>query len=61
MGALLARAEVEIAVNQLLDAFPAMDFADGTPPTDAGVFTRGPEQLWVRLVPADGWARASED
>ncbi|MFE7540739.1 cytochrome P450 [Streptomyces platensis] len=61
VGALLARAEVEIAVNQLLDAFPAMDFADGTPPTDAGVFTRGPEQLRVRLVPADDRARASED
>ncbi|GAA5611309.1 cytochrome P450 [Streptomyces platensis] len=60
VGALLARAEVEIAVNQLLDAFPAMDFADGTPPTDAGVFTRGPEQLRVRLVPADDRARASE-
>ncbi|QIY59172.1 cytochrome P450 [Streptomyces sp. RPA4-5] len=59
VGALLARAEVEIAVNQLLDAFPAMDFADGTPPTDAGVFTRGPEQLRVRLVPADDRARAS--
>ncbi|WP_330315829.1 cytochrome P450 [Streptomyces platensis] len=61
VGALLARAEVEIAVNQLLDAFPAMDFADGAPPTDAGVFTRGPEQLRVRLVPADDRARASED
>ncbi|WJY42390.1 cytochrome P450 [Streptomyces sp. P9-2B-2] len=59
VGALLARAEVEIAVNQLLDAFPAMDFADGTPPTDAGVFTRGPERLRVRLVPADDRARAS--
>ncbi|MGW1376299.1 cytochrome P450 [Streptomyces sp. NPDC002446] len=50
VGALLARAEVETGVNQLLDAFPAMDFADGTAPADAGVFTRGPKQLRVRLA-----------
>ncbi|MEU9123988.1 cytochrome P450 [Streptomyces sp. NPDC048506] len=49
VGALLARSEVEIGLNQLLDAFPAMGFADGTEPADAGVFTRGPRQLWVRL------------
>ncbi|MGA5562043.1 cytochrome P450 [Streptomyces platensis] len=61
VGALLAKAEVETAVNQLLDAFPAMDFAEGGPPADAGVFTRGPEQLRVRLVPADDRARAGED
>ncbi|GFE20190.1 cytochrome P450 [Streptomyces libani] len=58
VGALLAKTEVEVAVNQLLDAFPAMDFAEGTAPADAGVFTRGPERLRVRLVPGDDGVRA---
>lgn len=49
VGALLARAEVETGVNQLLDAFPDMAFADGTPPADTGVFTRGPSYLRLRL------------
>ncbi|KPC59167.1 cytochrome P450 [Streptomyces chattanoogensis] len=52
VGALLARAEVEVGVNQLLDAFPGMEFADGTAPAEAGVFTRGPAGLPVRLTPA---------
>ncbi|MCR8573909.1 cytochrome P450 [Streptomyces sp. Isolate_219] len=60
VGALLAKTEVEVAVNQLLDAFPAMDFAEGTAPADAGVFTRGPERLRVRLVPGDDGVRAHE-
>lgn len=59
VGALLARAEVETAVNQLLDAFPAMDFADGTAPADAGVFTRGPQRLRVRLVAGEEPAGAA--
>ncbi|WP_407289059.1 cytochrome P450 [Streptomyces sp. BP-8] len=54
VGALLARAEVETAVNQLLDAFPAMAFADGIEPADAGVFTRGPQELRVRLAAGAG-------
>ncbi|MEK2472463.1 cytochrome P450 [Streptomyces noursei] len=49
VGALLARAEVETGINQLLDAFPDLRFADGTAPGDAGVFTRGPQQLRLRL------------
>ncbi|UYB38262.1 cytochrome P450 [Streptomyces sp. Je 1-4] len=60
VGALLAKTEVEVAVNQLLDAFPAMDFAEGTVPADAGVFTRGPERLRVRLVPGNDGVRAHE-
>ncbi|WP_407554278.1 cytochrome P450 [Streptomyces sp. Pv4-95] len=52
VGALLARAEVEVGINQLLDAFPTMDFASGTAPAEAGVFTRGPENLALRLTPA---------
>ncbi|WP_438489788.1 cytochrome P450 [Streptomyces sp. S186] len=49
VGALLARAEVETGVNQLLDAFPALRLASGSPPKEVGVFTRGPGQLWLRL------------
>ncbi|MEU9116883.1 cytochrome P450 [Streptomyces sp. NPDC048483] len=54
VGALLAKTEVEVGVNQLLDAFPGMDFADGTAPSEAGVFTRGPRRLPVRLTPRGG-------
>jgi cytochrome P450 len=50
VGALLAKTEVEVGANQLLDAFPAMTFADGTAPADTGVFVRGPHHLPVRLV-----------
>ncbi|MFG2136482.1 cytochrome P450 [Streptomyces sp. NPDC048650] len=51
VGALLAKAEVEVGVNQLLDAFPFMDFAEGAAPAEVGVFTRGPSRLRVRLTP----------
>ncbi|MFB6437475.1 cytochrome P450 [Streptomyces sp. NPDC056411] len=60
VGALLAKAEVEIGVNQLLDAFPTMDFADGRPPADAGTFTRGPRQLRVRLGHGEGTRPATD-
>ncbi|MFD8280402.1 cytochrome P450 [Streptomyces solisilvae] len=50
VGALLAKTEVEVGVNHLLDAFPAMAFADGEVPTEAGVFTRGPGSLRVRFA-----------
>ncbi|MFI1017717.1 cytochrome P450 [Streptomyces sp. NPDC020965] len=51
VGALLARAEVEIGVNLLLDAMPDMRFADGFTPSEQGVFTRGPVSLPVRFTP----------
>ncbi|MFG2526833.1 cytochrome P450 [Streptomyces sp. NPDC048516] len=54
VGALLARAEIEAGVNQLLDAFPAMGFAEDIAPADEGVFTRGPARLRVRLRPGEG-------
>ncbi|MFD9812082.1 cytochrome P450 [Streptomyces sp. NPDC059080] len=50
VGALLAKAEVETGVNQLLDAFGEMRFADGTAPPESGVFARGPEELRVRFT-----------
>lgn len=51
VGALLARAEVETGVNQLLDAMPDLRLADGFTPTEHGVFTRGPRSLPVRFTP----------
>ncbi|WP_327243151.1 cytochrome P450 [Streptomyces sp. NBC_01320] len=54
VGALLARAEVETAVNQLLDAMPDLRLADGFTPAEQGVFTRGPQLLPVRFSPASG-------
>ncbi|MGQ7753398.1 cytochrome P450 [Streptomyces sp. WC2508] len=54
VGALLARAEVETGVNQLLDAMPDLRLADGFTPTEHGVFTRGPRSLPVRFTPVTG-------
>ena len=49
VGALLAKTEVEIGVNQLLDAMPNVRLADGATPVEQGVFTRGPATLKVRF------------
>lgn len=54
VGALLAKAEVETGVNQLLDALPDLRLADGYDPAEQGVFTRGPQTLPVRFTPAAG-------
>ncbi|MQS34364.1 cytochrome P450 [Streptomyces katsurahamanus] len=54
VGALLARAEVETAVNQLLDAMPDLRLAEGFEPVERGVFTRGPASLPVRFTPVRG-------
>ncbi|MFE9252791.1 cytochrome P450 [Streptomyces sp. NPDC007088] len=52
VGALLAKAEVETGVNQLLDAMPDVRLAEGFDPHEQGVFTRGPQSLPVRFTPA---------
>ncbi len=52
VGALLARAEVEAGVGQLLDAMPDVRLTDGFRPTEQGLFTRGPQALPVRFTPA---------
>jgi pulcherriminic acid synthase len=52
VGALLAKAEVETGVGQLLDAMPGLRLADGFEPVEKGVFTRGPLALPVRFTPA---------
>lgn len=49
-GALLARTEIEVAVNRLLDAFPDLHLTAAGPPADTGVFTRAPSTLPVRLA-----------
>lgn len=52
VGALLARAEVETGVGQLLDAMPDLRLAEGFAPEEKGLFTRGPVSLPVRFTPA---------
>ncbi|WP_261567239.1 cytochrome P450 [Frankia gtarii] len=52
VGSLLAKREAETAINQILAAMPDIRFADGIEPTDAGLFTRGPESLIVEFTPA---------
>ncbi|GGJ68679.1 cytochrome P450 [Streptomyces brasiliensis] len=51
VGALLAKAEVETGVGQLLDAMPGIRLADGYDPVEQGVFTRGPQSLPVVFTP----------
>ncbi|MFC7815679.1 cytochrome P450 [Streptomyces sp. NPDC057367] len=51
VGALLAKAEVETGVDQLLDAMPGLRPADGFDVVEQGVFTRGPQSLPVRFTP----------
>jgi len=53
VGALLAKTEVEVATNQLLDAMPDMRLQEGADPAERGVFTRGPNSLPVRFTPVD--------
>ncbi len=52
VGALLAKSEVEVAVNQLLDVMPDLALPDGFRPVERGVFTRGPAAVPVRFTPA---------
>lgn len=51
LGAALAKFEVEVAVNQLLDTMADITFADGEAPADAGLFLRGPTNLKLRFTP----------
>jgi len=52
VGAMLARTEIEIGMNSLLDRMADMRFADGFVPAEEGVFTRAPNRLDVTYVPA---------
>jgi cytochrome P450 len=51
VGALLAKTEVEVATNQLLDAMPDLRLAEDAAPVERGVFTRGPASLKIRFTP----------
>jgi pulcherriminic acid synthase len=50
LGAMMAKTEVEIAVNRLLDATAGLRFAEGAP-ADEGLFLRGPRNLHLKFVP----------
>jgi cytochrome P450 len=52
VGALLAKTEIEVGVNQLLDAMPDLRLAEGAETAEQGVFTRGPASLPVVFTPA---------
>ena len=49
IGAMLARTEMDIALNQFLDAFPNLRLADGETGADVGLRTRGPATVRVEL------------
>jgi pulcherriminic acid synthase len=52
VGAQLAKAEVEIGTNLLLDAMHDIRFPDGYTPVDVGLFTRAPAELRLEFDPA---------
>lgn len=51
VGALLSLFEIEVGVNDLLDAMSDIHFAHGEPPTETGVFTRAPGRLLLDFTP----------
>lgn len=51
VGALLAKAEVEVGVGMLLDALDDVSLAPGAAPREQGVFTRGLDALPVVFTP----------
>ncbi|QUH02917.1 cytochrome P450 [Saccharopolyspora erythraea] len=51
VGALLAKTEVEVGVNHLLDVMPDAVLEPGATPVEQGVFTRGPASVPVRFTP----------
>jgi cytochrome P450 len=52
VGSLLAKAEVEIGINQLLDRTDEIRLQKDFEPIEEGVFTRAPRNLLLDLVPA---------
>ncbi|MEO5731494.1 MAG: cytochrome P450 [Byssovorax sp.] len=52
VGAMLAKAEMQVAVNLLLDAMPDARFADGVAPQEVGFIMRSPPTLRLRFTPA---------
>lgn len=51
VGAMLAKAEIEIAMNYLFDVTEDISFANGVP-AEEGIFTRAPKLLKIKFTPA---------
>jgi cytochrome P450 len=51
VGALLAKTEAEVGMNQLLDAMPDVRLSNGSRPAERGLFTRGPAAVPVEFTP----------
>ncbi|GAB3291698.1 cytochrome P450 [Parasphingorhabdus pacifica] len=51
VGALLAKAEVEVGTDKLLDAMSDLEIEQGVEMVEQGVFTRGPVSVPVRFNP----------
>ncbi|GAB3482795.1 cytochrome P450 [Nocardiopsis coralliicola] len=54
VGALLAKAEMEIGIDMLLDAMPDLELDPEEDGAEEGLFTRGPKTLKVRFTPSAG-------
>ncbi|MEU3018979.1 MULTISPECIES: cytochrome P450 [unclassified Nocardiopsis] len=54
VGALLAEAEVRVAVNDLLDAMPDLRLAQDAVLEEQGLFTRGLRELPLEFTPVSG-------
>jgi len=50
VGAILAKTEIEVAMNYLFDVTRDIEFADGVPP-EQGIFTRAPKSLKIKFTP----------
>jgi pulcherriminic acid synthase len=53
VGAILAKTEIEIGTNMLLDAMEDIRFSPGFNPIDEGVFVRSPKKLELDFTPAN--------
>lgn len=51
VGAMLAKTEVDLGANQLLDAMDDIEFAEGIVPSSSGVFTRAPKSMPLTFTP----------
>jgi pulcherriminic acid synthase len=51
VGAMLAKTEIDIAMNFLLDRMEDLRFAESFNPVEEGVFTRAPERLDITFRP----------
>ncbi|MFP4338997.1 MAG: cytochrome P450 [Cyclobacteriaceae bacterium] len=50
VGAMLAKTEVQMATNMLLDHMESISFANGKAPEEVGVFTRAPKEMPVQFT-----------